>query len=110
MRLNRRGSSVVPAPACRQAGAGRQGAQPYKMHYIYIIRSDKDGGYYTGLTSDLDRRVREHNKSDTKSTRSRKPWRIVYSEAYATLKEARAREKYLKSGVGRELRKKLLPR
>jgi len=57
----------------------------------------------------LERRLAEHNGSDTKSTRSKKPWKIIHSEEYNTLNEARSREKYLKSGVGREWRDKFLP-
>jgi len=79
-------------------------------YYIYIIRSEKDKSYYTGLTKNLGRRLKEHNRSDTKTTRSKKPWRLIYSKKLTDRKEARKREKFLKSGVGRELRNKLLPR
>ena len=79
------------------------------MYYVYIIQSLKDGSYYTGLTTNIDRRLTEHNKSDTKTTRSKKPWKLVHSEEFETRQLARQREKYLKSGVGREFRKKILP-
>ncbi|MBI4086119.1 MAG: GIY-YIG nuclease family protein [Candidatus Liptonbacteria bacterium] len=78
-------------------------------YFVYIIRSGKDNSNYTGLTANLERRVAEHNKSDTKTTRSKKPWRLIYFEKYSSRIEARKREKYLKSGTGRELRKQLLP-
>ncbi|MBI3589324.1 MAG: GIY-YIG nuclease family protein [Candidatus Liptonbacteria bacterium] len=80
------------------------------MYFVYIIRSEKDGSYYTGLTGDLERRIREHNKSDTKTTRSKKPWRVIYSERCKTRQKAREREKFLKSGVGREWRNANMPR
>ena len=78
------------------------------MFYVYIIQSKKDLTFYTGITKDLDRRVKEHNKSDTKTTRSKKPWKLVYSEKVDTRQAARVREKFLKSGTGREFRKKVL--
>ena len=76
------------------------------MFYVYVIQNEKDASFYTGITSDPNRRLAEHNKSDTKTTRSKKPWKLVYSEKVASRTEARAREKYLKSGVGREFRNK----
>jgi len=79
-------------------------------YYIYIIQSEKDKSYYTGLTKNLGRRLKEHNRSNTKTTRSKKPWRLIYSEKCINRSEARKRERFLKSGVGRELRNKLLPR
>ena len=95
-------------PACRQAGSTVTNIE--KMYYIYIIQSEKDGCYYTGLTSDLKRRLCEHNKSDTKTTRSKKPRKLVYSEKFDSRFAAREREKFLKSGVGREFRTKILCR
>ncbi|MBI5732589.1 GIY-YIG nuclease family protein [Candidatus Jorgensenbacteria bacterium] len=81
------------------------------MYYVYIIQSlKKDTSYYTGLTSDIERRLKEHNKSDTKTTRSNKPWKLIYIEKFENRPAARIREKYLKSGVGREFRNKILPR
>ena len=80
------------------------------MYYVYIIQSLKDKSFYTGITSNLERRVKEHNKSDTKTTRSKKPWRLVYSQNYPSRVEAREREQYLKSGQGREFRDSILPK
>jgi len=80
------------------------------MYFVYIIKSEKDESFYTGITKNLERRLQEHNRSDTKTTRSKKPWRLVYSEKHQNRPEARHREKYFKSGAGRELRKLILPR
>ena len=94
--------------------AGRQGALPRfgetDMYFVYIIQSCKDKGFYTGISSDPERRLKEHNKSDTKTTRSKKPWKLVYSEKFDSRIEARVREKFLKSGAGREFRDNLKPR
>jgi len=94
-------------PACRQAGSAC--LTNAMIYYVYIIQSEKDKGFYTGLTTDVGRRLKEHDKSDTKTTRSKKPWKLVYFEKFENRTEARKREKYLKSGVGREFRKKILP-
>ncbi len=80
------------------------------MHYVYIIQSEKDHSFYTGITTNLERRLHEHNKSDTKTTRSKKPWHLVYSESFSTRLDARGREKFLKSGAGREFRNSIVPR
>ncbi|MBI4099323.1 GIY-YIG nuclease family protein [Candidatus Parcubacteria bacterium] len=82
---------------------------PNEVYFVYIVKSEKDGGFYTGLTKDPQRRLHEHNKSDTKTTRSRKPWKIVYLEQCGSLTDARKREKFLKSGSGREFRGRILP-
>ncbi|MEQ8582187.1 MAG: GIY-YIG nuclease family protein [Marinoscillum sp.] len=72
------------------------------MFYVYILKSIEHARHYTGMTSDLERRLSEHNSGKTKSTRAFKPWKLVYLEEYDTRAEARNREKYLKSGSGRE--------
>ncbi len=77
------------------------------MFYVYILQSERDGSYYTGMTTDVEKRLLQHNQSTTKTTRSKKPWRLLYAESHVTLEEARQRELYWKSGIGREERKKL---
>jgi len=71
------------------------------MHYIYILESRKDKKFYTGYTVDLIRRLKEHNQGFEFSTRSRTPFRLAYYEACLAKEDALAREKYLKSGVGK---------
>ncbi len=72
------------------------------MYYVYILYSEKDGGLYIGYTTDLKRRIAEHQKGLSKSIKHRLPIRLVHYEAFAENADARAREKYLKSGYGRE--------
>ena len=72
------------------------------MHYVYILISKKDGKFYTGSTSDLKRRLNEHNAGKVESTKRRKPLLLVYYEACLDEKDARQREKYLKSGMGKK--------
>ncbi len=76
-------------------------------YFVYVIKSKKDGSFYTGISSDVDRRLIEHNRSDTKSTRSKIPWILVYVEACESRIIARQREKYWKSGAGRDKRSEL---
>ena len=79
-------------------------------YIVYVLRSAVNGSLYKGLTNDLDRRLKEHNAGKNKSTKPYRPWKIVYKEKFETKEEARERELYLKSGVGREyLIKKLDP-
>ena len=72
------------------------------MFWVYVLRSLKDGKHYTGYSKDLDRRIKEHNAGETESTRRRRPFILVHSEGYEDEESAKEREKYLKSGRGRE--------
>ncbi|MDD5432742.1 MAG: GIY-YIG nuclease family protein [Candidatus Omnitrophica bacterium] len=66
------------------------------MFYVYILKSKKDENFYIGSTNDLDRRLNEHNSGLVFSTKSRKPFGLVYYEAYKSEKDARKREHNLK--------------
>jgi len=78
------------------------------MYYVYILKSLKDKHLYIGMTSDLEERIKRHNAGYERSTKSRIPFKLIHSEVFGTRTEARDREKYLKSGFGREIIKKLL--
>ena len=54
------------------------------------------------MTNNIERRFKQHNKGENKSTKAYKPFILFYTETYQTRAEARAREKYLKSGIGKE--------
>jgi len=78
------------------------------MYYVYIIQSKKDKQFYTGFTGDLQNRIQEHNAGGVPSTRERCPFELIYYEACLNEQDALAREKYLKSGMGkRYLRNRL---
>jgi len=66
------------------------------MFFVYIIKSKKDNELYLGYTSDLLKRFKKHNLGLVKSTKSRKPWQLVYYEAYASRQDATHREHNLK--------------
>jgi len=70
---------------------------------VYILYSEKYGKTYTGFTSDLINRMRSHNQFATKGFTYRyRPWTVAYLEWFSTKKEAMERERFLKSGQGRE--------
>ena len=71
------------------------------MNYVYVLLSGKDGKFYTGSTKDLKRRINEHNSGRVDSTKERLPMKLIYYEACIDEIDARARETYLKSGVGK---------
>ena len=78
------------------------------MHYVYAIKSAGRNYIYVGMTQNPTRRVAEHNAGKERTTRAFRPFSIVRIEEYPTRNEARSREKYLKSGIGKEFLKSLL--
>ena len=70
--------------------------------YVYILKSLKDNGIYIGMSKNPEDRLKQHNKGKTVSTRSRRPFVMLYKEEYNSADEARQREQYCKSGIGRE--------
>jgi putative endonuclease len=71
------------------------------MFYVYVLRSLKDDQLYVGYTSDLKNRISEHNSGKVFSTRSRRPFELVYYEASRNEQDALKREKYLKTTYGK---------
>lgn len=67
------------------------------LYYLYILQCN-DGTYYTGITSELERRIEEHNTSPkaAKYTRSRRPLSLVYHEVCLDKSSALKREKAIK--------------
>jgi putative endonuclease len=93
----------------RYPPAGRQGSViKSSMYFVYILQSEMKNHFYTGLTKDLTRRLQEHNSGQVKPTKAYAPFRIVHTEEFKTLLEARSREKFFKTGTGRKLRSKIL--
>jgi len=77
------------------------------MYTVYVLQ-DKNGKYYKGFTNNLARRFSEHKNGHTKSTEKMYDLKIVYTEEYKTLLEARKREVYFKTAAGRRFLKKIL--
>jgi putative endonuclease len=78
------------------------------MFYVYVLVSEKDGNLYTGVTSDLARRLNEHQHGKVRSTKGRRPLRLVYKEEFDAKHEALAREAYFKTAEGGVLKRRLL--
>ena len=77
------------------------------MHTVYALLSLKHNYIYVGMTQDLERRLREHNAGACRSTSTHAPFRVLYTELQPTRVAARVREKYLKSGIGKEFLRSL---
>ncbi|MFA4838803.1 MAG: GIY-YIG nuclease family protein [Candidatus Neomarinimicrobiota bacterium] len=68
------------------------------MNYIlYIIKSEVDGSFYIGYSSDIEKRLAQHNSGMSFYTSRKSPWKLVHVEEYKTKREAIYRERYLKS-------------
>ncbi len=76
---------------------------------IYILYSEKFNKNYTGFTSNLIERLKSHNHLGTKGyTLKFRPWKVIHVEFFNSKSEAMQREKYLKTGIGREFIKNLI--
>ena len=97
----RAGSS--PASSTKKAKSNLRFFVFKKMDYtVYAISSIERNYIYVGLTSDLKARINRHNKGYEKTTKPYAPFRLIYSEKCLDREEARKREKYWKSGIGKE--------
>ena len=81
-----------------------------EMQYVYVLQSKKDKKFYTGCTNDLRARFNQHQDGKVASTKNRGPFEIVYYEACTNKLDAYAREKYLKTGMGKRYIKNRLKR
>jgi len=72
------------------------------MWFVYVIESVSAPRLYVGITTNIRKRLASHNRGKTKSTKHWIPWKIRHIEQYEDRQEAVAREKFLKTGVGRE--------
>lgn len=66
------------------------------MVYTYLLKSEKDGSFYTGISKDPQKRLQVHNNGEVDSTKNKKPWALVYKKVHADYPEARKHEKWLK--------------
>jgi len=79
------------------------------MHYVYLLENQNDKGWYIGMTTDLRRRLKEHQSGKGgRTTKLKKNWKLIYFEGYVNRKDAIGRERFLKSGSGRKYIKKQL--
>ena len=79
------------------------------MYYVYMVQC-ADSSLYTGITTELERRIKEHNESDkgAKYTKVRRPVYLVYSEKYPDRSTASKREYEIKKKMSREKKLKMI--
>jgi len=86
--------------------AGRQAQNRInKMYYTYAIKSRSKSYIYVGISDNTERRIAQHNRGLNRTTKPYKPFNTIILEEYSDRKQARKREKYLKSGCGKEFLK-----
>ncbi len=78
------------------------------MIKVYAIYSEDCDRIYVGLTNNLERRISEHKRGHTKSTKRFKKIRLIYAKVFEDYKSARQEEKRLKAGQGRRFLRKLI--
>ncbi len=79
------------------------------MYYTYVIQNINKR-WYTGYTDNLRKRFNQHNSGKSKYTKYRGPYILIYYEACLNEEDAKSREKYLKSGMGKRYLKNRLKR
>ena len=81
---------------------GRVHLNYQSMFYTYVLKSLRNGRYYTGSTNNLVRRLGEHNSGLSKYTKFTRAFELIHKEEFKTRKEAIQRERFLKTGIGRK--------
>jgi predicted GIY-YIG superfamily endonuclease len=76
--------------------------------FVYLLRSERNGCPYVGVTSDVHRRLATHNSGGSLFTAPHRPWRLVVALEFPTEDRAMTFERYLKSGSGRAFAKRRL--
>ena len=76
-------------------------------YWVYVLRSEKNGSLYKGITANIELRVKQHNDGQNYSTKLKGPWQLIYAEEAENRKDARNLEKFLKSGYSREIIKEI---
>ena len=71
------------------------------MYYVYVLQSEKDNNFYVGYTANLKERLKLHNDGKIKSTKGRRPFKLIYYESCLNQQDALQRERYLKSNYGK---------
>jgi len=78
------------------------------FHYVYVLRSLRDGHWYVGSTGDLRNRLKLHKSGAVRSTSPRRPFELIFYEAYLDERDAKRREAYFKSSKGKSSLKVML--
>ncbi|MBU0457970.1 GIY-YIG nuclease family protein [Patescibacteria group bacterium] len=78
------------------------------MYFVYVLQSEQNHQLYVGYTTNLKQRLATHNKGSVTSTKSRRPWKMIFAEIYTHQKDALRREKYFKTTPGKGAIKHML--
>ncbi|PIV17115.1 MAG: endonuclease [Flavobacteriales bacterium CG03_land_8_20_14_0_80_35_15] len=73
-----------------------------KVYFVYAISSSEHNYIYVGLTQNVSERIKRHNDGRERTTKFYSPFELIYSEVCKSRIDARIREKYWKSGIGKE--------
>ena len=73
------------------------------MYFVYVLRSVRDGRTYTDFTENLKKRLCDHSAGAVNATRHRRPLVVLFTEKFDTIKDAKKRECWWKSGAGRRV-------
>jgi putative endonuclease len=91
------GAFVYPPEAGRVASLSSYGGDTaYKMYYLYVLKSEVRDWHYIGMTTNLSERLRRHNRGGVRSSKSHRPFQMVYHEVFSSRALAREREVFLK--------------
>ena len=77
-------------------------------YFVYVLLSEDDGSYYIGSSRDVSLRLQQHNQGRCRYTKGHRPWKLVHHELFKSHTEALIRERFLKTGAGRNTLKNLL--
>jgi putative endonuclease len=78
------------------------------FYYVYVIESTDQVFRYTGVTNNLERRLKEHNNREEPSTKAYAPLELIFYEGYRSKSDAKRREEYLKSTKGKRVLRRML--
>jgi len=72
------------------------------FYYVYILQSQKDNSFNIGYTTDLIKRLKQHNSGESQATKPFRPYKLIFYESFLDRIDAENREIYLKGGYGRQ--------
>lgn len=97
-----------PLAGSRRIGGKSREFLKIMRYTVYIIQSTKTHQYYIGMSRDLQKRLKAHNKNSGRFTKNKGPWRLVYKEVFPDKRLAWLRERQLKRYKGGEAFKRLI--
>ena len=74
-----------------------------RMFSVYVLRSEKTGRRYVGSSQDVEARLQQHNRGQSLATKHGIPWKLIHQEGFPTRAEAARRERFSKTGKGRDV-------